>query len=173
MKKMKTWGNRMGVLFLVAVVFLVVSPVPESLALEKEDAAGIAARLAKVVKEAKANPESAAEIAAIFAKEVPEYAAEIAAAVAKAVPAAAGDIAASVARAVSPNFAPDIAGSVAEVVPLAAADIADKVTKVAPDYADQIQQSVYDAIGDTKERRERLRQRTPPPPPPPPHHYGQ
>jgi hypothetical protein len=89
------------------------------------------------------------------------------------VPGAAADIAGSVAGAVPPNFAPDIAGSVAKVVPLAAAEIANKATQAAPDYADQIQQSIYDAIGDTRQRQRRLQQRTPPPPPPPEHRYGQ
>jgi len=90
-----------------------------------------------------ADPDAAAEIAAVAAAANPDMAAAIAAAIAE----------------VLPDKAVEIAAAVAAAVPDKALAIASAVAAVLPDQANQIADAVNDAVAEKRRERERERER--------------
>ena len=171
MRKASVRANRLGIFFLLATLFMVVTSVPEAQVLDndvvndtKEYAkAGdvdsiatfvasnpaLAVEIAKVA--VKANPGMAIDIACRIAGVVPDKAVEIAGNTAKALPASSIGIACCIAEAV-PQFAAEIAAKVADVVPHKyAADIAGGVAEAVPDRAKEIAAKVIEVAPEYEE----------------------
>ncbi len=203
MRKASVRANRLGIFFLMATLFMVVTSVPEAQVLDndvvndtKEYAkAGdvdsiatfvasnpaLAVEIAKVA--VKANPGMAIDIACRIAGIVPDKAVEIAGNTAKAHVSSIG-IAFCIAEAV-PQFAAKIAASVADVVPHKyAADIAGCVAEAVPDRAKEIaakvievapeyEESIKERVADAIAFEEEAAKDHVPPLAPPPPPYGQ
>ena len=141
MRKFNAWANRLGVFFLLAIIFLIVDTAPESQALDIEDVRGNVVEYSKaenfyeIAILAAQNPSLAAEIAKTAVEANPDLAMVILDRIIEFVPHGyAAEIAASVAEAI-PDKAAEIAGRVASIVPEAAAEIAARVAKAVPDKA--------------------------------------
>jgi len=129
-------------------------------------AAGDMTGLAEI---AEANPEQAAQIAALAAKENPKLAAQIAAKIAGVVPEQATQIAALAAKE-NPKLAAEIAAEIAGVVPDQATAIAEAVSREYPEDKDRITSAVNNAVANRNRNPESNRHRHHGPDEPP---YGQ